>query len=251
MRRKTVKGICHVCGKTTDLSFEHVPPRALSNTSPVKKYSGVELAQATGSLFNASFDGIRYKSSQRGSGFQTICASCNSYFGRHHVSEYCEFSEALGSLLLSNPPSKEELGIHLEPRSLNGLAFIKHIVSNFCASSQTGTLFTCRDFLLDHKSNAFPSHLKVYLFAVPDPGPLFVTTGWTKMLMQDGSIVTASYLASFPLGYSLVDTNETNTDPCSLGCDITALAYRPWESISCSLDLPYKTIENTFPAPRY
>ncbi len=85
-RRKSRKGICHICGRYTDLTFEHVPPRAAFNEHTVILVNFEEAIQAKpGERPKGEFQ-------QRGAGAYTLCASCNNntgaWYGKHFV-EWC------------------------------------------------------------------------------------------------------------------------------------------------------------------
>jgi len=48
-RGKRVRGICHICGKHRDLSFEHVPPQsAFNNSNSVVVLKAVDWMRAGG-----------------------------------------------------------------------------------------------------------------------------------------------------------------------------------------------------------
>ena len=50
-------GICHLCGKYTKLTIEHVPPKSAFNKGKVLNVNGVELIKA---MQNKNFKG-RFK----------------------------------------------------------------------------------------------------------------------------------------------------------------------------------------------
>lgn len=251
MAKSKVTGVCHVCGEVRPLSFEHIPPQSLGNTNLSKVYSAVEIAERTGGLDFDGREGLRYRQEQRGSGFNTLCSSCNSYFGRNYVKEYAAFARALGSLFVSEDLN-DARGIHIETDKANVLAVFKHIVSNFCATTQPRTMLDCKDFLRDRESNAFPDHYRVFMYAVPTMDGPMVTTGWCNVLIDPVNLTgyTVAHVATFPIGYAMVDTNHGNVVPNNLGCDITAMAQCPWgERPPITLELPYMDTKMTFPRP--
>ena len=42
MKKKTI-GVCHICGQTKELTFEHLPPRSTGNKGIVKSYDHDDL----------------------------------------------------------------------------------------------------------------------------------------------------------------------------------------------------------------
>ena len=252
MTHRHEEGICHICGKSGSLSFEHIPPRSVGNTQRSRAYSLVEIAEKTGRLDATYRDGIQYKQQQQGSGFSSICSDCNSYLGRHYVNEYKDFYLATAELFMAEPPEDGVKGMHLETDKTNVLALFKHVISNFCATTQPGTMLDCKDFLLDRESNAFPNHYRLYMFAVPNPKSKMVTTGWSTLLMRQdmAAYCTVAYVAMFPVGFALVDLAKSSQILPDLGCDITSMASRPWgEKPRFAVELPFMKLDQGFPAP--
>ncbi len=250
---KKKEGVCHICGKVGPLSFEHIPPRSMGNSVPTKSYSVVEMAKKHHTLSTSNKDGVRYRQQQKGIGFQTICRECNSYLGKHYVKAYTGCVSELGSILAMSEQDGKALGIHLESHNVPVLAFFKHVISNFCTTTQPGSMLDCRDFLLNYESNAFPERYRVFMFAIPEKSP-FISSGWTKALLGEGGLKTAAFafIAAPPVGFYLYDTEASTASPVSsrYGCEITPMAKQPWGAKpNFALDLPYMTTSNSFPVP--
>ena len=246
-------GVCHICGKEGPLSFEHIPPHSMGNSKPAKAYRIVDIAKTCNTLNTANKEEIRYRQQQRGIGFQTICSSCNSYLGKHHVNAYTRCVTELGAILRESKGDQDRSGIHLEGHNIPVLAFFKHVVSNFCSTTQPGTMLDCREFLLDFKSNAFPSRYRLFMFALPE-GSSFVSSGWMRLFLDDNGLKTAdlAFIAMPPVGFYLYDVESSTAMPeaSSHGCEITSMASQPWEAKpGFSLDLPYMTVVNSIPVP--
>ncbi len=250
MAKKKIEGVCHVCGETGPLSFEHIPPQALGNTNLSKAYSAVEIAELTGSFDFEGRGSLRYRQEQRTSGFSTLCSSCNSYLGRNYVKEYAAFAQSLGSLFISEDLSDAK-GVHIETDKANVLAVFKHIVSNFCGITQPGSMLDCKGFLLDRESNAFPGHYCVFMYGIPSMDSPMSTTGWCNDVTDPAKPAgyTVARVAVFPIGYAIVDTSRGNVIPNGLGCDITMMAQRPLggERPMVALELTYMDTKKCFP----
>lgn len=239
---------CHVCGREGPLSFEHIPPRSMGNSHGIRSYKAVEIIKRAGAFDASAKDGVRFSKMRRGSGVQTLCSSCNSYFGTHYVREFTGCIMELAAYFVQQPPTGG--AIHLGGGNVNVLAFFKHVVSNFCATTPFGTMLDCKEFLLNKESNDFPSRYRLYMFAVPDPDSDMITTGWMVYLTKRG-IVKLAHIATFPVGFTLVDTDASAFIPPYLGCDITGMASQKWgDRPEFAVELPLMTLDKLLPVPR-
>lgn len=225
----------------------------MGNSKPVKSYRVVDIAEKHSTINIKCTDGIRYRQQQRGVGFETICRDCNSYLGTHYVKAYTGCISELGALLQKAKDDTDRVGIHLEAHNIQALAFIKHVISNFCSATQPGTMFDCRDFLLDCENRNLPDRYRLFMFAVPESGD-FVSSGWMKLLLNEGGLKTTklAFIATYPVGFYLYDMESSSAEPNSsrYGCEITLMAKQPWAAKPrFSIDLPYMTISNSFPVP--
>jgi hypothetical protein len=82
-RRKSVTGVCRICGQYGVLSFEHVPPQEAFNKSTVIEYT-LESWAAKRS--------IKGKQHQGGVGQYTLCETCNNNTGSWYGGEYVKWS---------------------------------------------------------------------------------------------------------------------------------------------------------------
>ena len=238
---------CHVCGKAGSLSFEHIPPKSLGNDHSVRSYKAVDIIRKANAFDASRTHEVRYSKMRRGSGVTTLCAKCNSYFGANYVREYTGCIRELGALLLHQHPKNGSKGIHLEGVHVNTLAFFKHVISNFCATTPFGTMLDCKEFLLDKESNDFPSRYQLFMFAVPNAQSIMVSTGWITALTKHG-VCTLAHVASFPVGFTMLNTEISSYSPVGLGCDITSMALLRWgECPEFSLDLPFMNLDKIIP----
>lgn len=222
-------GECHVCGKRCSLSFEHIPPRSTGNKTRARAYSGADIIQAHGIKPIESLDNFRYDQMQQGSGVYSLCASCNSYFGANYVKVFAEALNETRGLFLNTLPHGEKVNSTiLQTDKMHALAFFKHVISSFCATTQPGTMLDCREFLLDRESNALPDHLKLLMFAIPDTNSRGLRTGWTTPFMKDDSFYQVAHLVTPPFGFSLYDLKNANTSIPFAGCDITSFSTCRW-----------------------
>ena len=74
---KKYYGQCCICGRESELTFEHIPPRAAFNQFALKQYDFWNY------LLHSN---TRYIPSQRGAGKYSLCASCNNLTGEWYGS---------------------------------------------------------------------------------------------------------------------------------------------------------------------
>lgn len=240
---------CHVCGSEGPLSFEHIPPKSMGNNHGVRNFRGIDIIKKAGAFDASSLDGVRFTKMNRGSGVSTLCRNCNSYFGTHYVKVYADCIKELGARFLQQPPTDGSRSVHLEGGNVNLLAFFKHAISNFCATTPFGTMLDCKEFLLDRESSDFPSRYRLYMFAVPDPDSLMVQTGWMTLFTRQGAY-TLAHVALYPVGFTLVDEDASDFIPPFLGCNITDMASLRWgDKPDFVLDLPLMSLDKLYPIP--
>lgn len=242
-------GRCHICGKDRRLSFEHIPPRSMGNDHSIKSYRGVDIIEKTGGFDTSTKEGVRYAKMRRGAGFRTLCKECNSYLGANYVREFAGCIKELKARFIQDPPSSNAKSIHLEGGRINVLAFFKHVISNFCATTPCGSMADCRTFLLDKESNDFPDRYRLYMYAIPDPNSLMITTGWMTLFSMKG-VYTLAHIAMFPVGFTLLNTAASSLIPPCLGYEITAMADQKWGvRPNLILDLPLMHLKCMLPIP--
>jgi hypothetical protein len=88
MARKSVSGVCRICGDEGPLSYEHVPPEAAFNNERVLEANPKRLLEGEDYLTNP-----RGKFNQRGAGAYTLCVRCNSYMGSCYAPAYIDFAK--------------------------------------------------------------------------------------------------------------------------------------------------------------
>ena len=201
MTRHDGKGVCRICGEARELSFEHIPPKSLGDNGPSKMYRAADIVEERGAFDSSRTEGVGYQQQQRGTGFRTLCRDCNSYLGRNYVGEYTECMKELGHMLARNPPAEGEGGLRLEGKGINLLGFFKHVIGNFCATTEAGSMSDCRTFLLDREDRDFPDRYRPFMFAVPRQGAGMLATGWATLLLNPGRAdrYTVAAVAAFPV----------------------------------------------------
>ncbi|MGI6280182.1 MAG: hypothetical protein ACOYJS_06445, partial [Acutalibacteraceae bacterium] len=165
-------GKCALCGKETELTFEHIPPRKAFNWFPQKTITGDNLINMVSEPNRNPWDttGLQYRNDQRGMGKFTLCQECNNFTGSRYGNEYVAFAHGIHSVLLEHPcKNKEMIQIKAE---FKPLAVFKQIISMFCSVnhsfSENDDFSKLRKFVMDEKSNDFPKkriRVTMYLFS--------------------------------------------------------------------------------------
>lgn len=220
------EGICHVCGQKKPLSFEHIPPKSSWNTSRSRCYSDID--SFTRSIKGTgSFEGLHYEQRQQGTGCYALCSECNSYLGRNYVNSFTDFFKAVVVGMLEREIDPEFQCFLFETDKLPPLAFFKQVISNFCSTTQPGSMTNCMDFLLNKESNDFPDEYRLSLYLIPDLRAKRIFTGWMTPILNDFSTCDCSAICIPPFGFTLTRPINRPLAKNHPG-DITALFMQPW-----------------------
>ena len=201
------KGICSICGKGGKLSFEHVPPRSAFNQP------GTELSNV-GELMKAGMDWAKLKTipQPEGTGYVTICPSCNNYSGDHYVPEFGRWVRTGMNMLQMLPwaefdANEHEQGATFELKKTNPLPLIKEIVAMLLAlNGEANPAFRTDneelvEFVLDKNRVGLSSRYHVYICLFAGPVCRFAPVS----IMQAGSRTVVVTAIDFPpFSYSLV-----------------------------------------------
>lgn len=130
---KKIEGICHLCGKYTELTFEHVPPKSANNKERAKLITG-------GEIFNTkklqSGITLRYINQQQGAGNYTLCKECNNNTGDWYANEYIKFVNEIGYIITNEIDLNTAKGIGLDSDKLYFGRIIKQILCMFLSTIQ-------------------------------------------------------------------------------------------------------------------
>ncbi len=218
MKSKNI-GHCRICGKYTQLTFEHIPPRDALNNYPARMYSGDEL------LKKYRGEPGRYRNQQKGMGGYTLCSSCNNNTGQWYAPAYNLAARATAAMLLKEPPQQHGVFYVMDTKEFEPLAFVKQVVAMFC-SNLSFTVVKQLGFdklLLNKENNTVDKNLfdlRIYLTSqeggrVQLGGP-FVALYADK---ETGQLTTnqVAELGVYPFGFIL---NLTPENPIKYGLSI-------------------------------
>ncbi len=201
--KKNKIGKCNICKKHGELSWDHVPPRALQLT-PV---------QIT-SIYNKVVGNGKPEISQNGLKYRTICSSCNNNVGTWYDSHLIEISKTITAFIETSLVLPEELTIKIMPIKL-----IKSIIAH---------MLTAR---LDFRENEFEDALRKSVIDFNEKIPEWVNLFYwiypcqtvkivRSILLIDNfndlnSLANSSIIKFYPLGF-LMTYSTTYKDKPSL-----------------------------------
>jgi hypothetical protein len=158
MARRNIEGICHICGISGKLSFEHVPPESAFNNRPVLLAHIKKLMAAEISMLEP-----RGKEEQRGSGAHTLCERCNNLTGKWYGGAYADFV-CRGMEVLER--TSGETRIHV-PFQMFPLRVIKQVMCMILSAnppSTGGPLKALCKLVSNRDARYLPDSCRVYAF---------------------------------------------------------------------------------------
>lgn len=155
------RGVCRLCKKTTDLSFEHIPPKVAFNATT--KYRTLPFIEYVQNSTNPDFKPSG-KLMQGGIGEYCLCPKCNSFLGNQYVPAY--YRIALVSRYILQNHSEAE-GIHFSTVKLSPLRLLKQVIAMFVCINKpdfTDVNPELLNFIRDPNENALPQKFRVYMY---------------------------------------------------------------------------------------
>ena len=231
-------GQCHICGKYSKLTFEHIPPENAMNRGSATIYTGDNVMK------RYRGEKAKYINQQQGMGKYTLCEKCNNNTGSWYVPTYNDIARDVASYL----HKKEQLNhgdiISFSFKNVPVLSFIKQVITMFC--SLLPPLEVKRlgfDSLLLHKESneinrkLFDIHIYLTSKAV---GQLMIgpAEAWFK---TDNGIDAqlVSDLCVYPFGFIL---NLTPEKPIKYGTSIMPLLDTEY-NINYNFTIPLQYLE--------
>lgn len=231
-----VFGVCHICGKYTKLSFEHVPPRKAFNDKPVLRADIYKL------MSQKMSDPMPIKDQQqKGFGDYTLCDKCNNDTGGWYGSAYISWVYQ-GMRLLDYTLGRPSL---YYPFNFYPLRAIKQIICMFLSSCGPEPRDVHPDlvkFILNKESRFLPLDVKVFAFYNIS---MSARISGVSVLVNPTGIYTYGEIAYPPYGFVLA----LNSKPPDMDLlEITYFSrfkYNDWKTIG--LHLPTRSVYSYLP----
>lgn len=195
--RRKHTGICHLCGQSGALTYEHVPPRKAFNNSRVVSLRGLE-AVGLGPYEPQRGQGAIQ---QRGAGAFTLCSNCNNTTGSWYANHFnCWCHQAAEIMKRSMGQPTLHYFYHMFP-----LSILKQIMTMFCSVNGpqlTSDYPELRTFILNRESRSLPKLFRVYVYLnLTGKGRHVGLSGQVDLV--SGKVTMLSELSHPPLGYLL------------------------------------------------
>ncbi len=193
MGRKPIHGVCHICGTTGPLTFEHVPPRGACNDRPI-------ISAVFEDFFEKGPDEkVNGRIQQKGSGAYTLCASCNNDTGTWYANDFIEWTyQALILNDKSNGDGSIYYPFHIFPNRV-----IKQILTMFFSTN--GEKFAQKNpdlvrFVLNREHKYIQPSIRIFAYLVE--GAKFRQTGVAVLGSSSSKeVIVMSEISFSPVGY--------------------------------------------------
>ena len=271
------EGRCALCGKHTELTFEHVPPKAAFNKDRVKSYSLLDSINDKDRL-PWDVSGVPYTSLQKGSGFYSLCKECNNNTGALYGNAYRSMAYSIAHALSEHDETTHHA---ITLTKVPAHQFIKQILSMFCSLNgydvverfphpnvlinperlspiqktiyeSTAAIYhaahamdSIRNFVLDPSACGLDNRFHLYMY--------FSTDSFIRccpfnsvMNLEDGTYTIVSELTVPPFGFSLYF--NPSPDANYPGINISEFAsYSYNQLLTCQMPMIVKERNTYFP----
>jgi hypothetical protein len=199
-RRKMQNGICRICKKKTELSFEHIPPKAAFNK--YTKFRSIPYLEYVQNSHREDYKPTA-KIQQGGIGEYCLCRNCNSFLGNNYVPDYFKMAQ-VGKAIFQDKNFEKAIFTTSE---ISPLRLLKQAISMFVCINEPE--FTDENpellhFLKNPKEKNLPDKFRIFMY--------LNNTGKIRKLptMYTNIYGIVNELAFPPLGFVLsVDSNNS------------------------------------------
>lgn len=242
-------GRCALCGKYGELSFEHIPPKAAFNRTPVKPVTG-ETWLLNPNKVPWDLSNLPYMHLQKGMGLWSLCKQCNNFTGTMYGTAYRDFAKCVAKTVEIAARTGDK---SVEISGIYPLRVVKQILSMFC-SVNLADMFRLNDlrkFVLD-KDAVGINNKKYRLQMYFSKNNIMKLAGFTAVIninLETGRLqqtALVSEITAFPMGFLLY----LNPDPSQNyeGVDITPFTSFHYDDMGCiRLPIDIKEVNNIFP----
>lgn len=194
-------GICHICGKEGELTFDHVPSKKAFNYRKVRRIKGIDATLSKPAKIP------KEEISQRGVGYYSLCPKCNNDTGSWYGTEFVKWCyQGMEVLLRSrgNPTL-------LYPYYFYPLRVIKQIITMFLSSTRhefalANPILTY--FVLNREVKYLPSEYRLFIYYHRGEG-IFRSTGVVARLnINTDQGIVMNEISFPPFGYLLTFDSE-------------------------------------------
>lgn len=201
-RRKMQNGICRICKKKTELSFEHIPPKVAFN-----KYTKFRSIPYLEYVQNAHREDYKptAKIQQGGIGDYCLCRNCNSFLGQNYVPDYFKMAQ-IGKIIFQDKNFEKAIFSTVD---ISPLKLLKQALAMFICMNKpefTDNEPELLNFIKNPKEQNLPDKFRVFMYLNHAGKIRKLTTMYTNIY---GLV---NELAFPPLGFVL-SVNSKNSFP--------------------------------------
>ncbi|WP_157486115.1 hypothetical protein [Flavobacterium soli] len=153
-------GICRICKKNTELSFEHIPPKAAFNK--YTKFRSVPYLEYVTNSHKGDYK-PKAKLQQGGLGSYCLCKNCNSFLGTNYVPEYFKMAHICKTIT----QEKDFDRAIFTTIDISPMRFLKQVLSMFICmndSDFTNDNPQLLEFIRNPKSQILPKRFRLFMY---------------------------------------------------------------------------------------
>lgn len=217
-------GLCNLCLKEKNLTWDHVPPKGGIELLPVEidRIASELMPGIKAQKPEISHDGLK---------FRTLCADCNSLLGQQYDPALNEFALAVGRFLQTSLHLPELLHIEIRPTAVVR-AVLGHLLAARLSNIEAFFDPDIRNIVFD-PDMAIPDNLSVFYWVHPYAQQIVFRDALIPEKRGDFSdfqrIGTLKY---FPIGFLVTDASQYE--------NLDALTYWRKEPSSTKVNIPIK-----------
>jgi len=215
--KRGTQGYCNICKSHGPLTWDHVPPKGGISPSPVEiKTILQEMKPNTADQ--------RYKISQNGTKYRTICKDCNSLLGRKYDTVLNEFSKDIGQMVKSSLILPTIIKVSTRPQLLMK-AILGHILAGKKDFDTEDNSFDekVRKFIFDDNVN-IPKDIFLFYWIYPYENQVLIRDVMMPSRLNDFSsrCTVFQIIKYFPIAYIITNIS----------------AYEGLSELTCYRDIP-------------
>jgi hypothetical protein len=212
-RKNPVLGICRVCARKAQLTFEHIPPKSAFNNNKFFFTTNIHplLDKRNARTFEdlTSFDKSTAKKNQGGIGIHSLCGFCNNLFGTYYVRAYKEWiTQSMEFFKLESELERNRFEVTIQP-----LNVLKQIIAMFFSiNTKFSKLYPeLKSYLLNKETNILPEGVRVFVYYNFIGEVRYEPFAVVGKFDANSEIIQVSEITFPPMGYVLV-LNGQNAD---------------------------------------
>ena len=248
MKNSNHNGVCHICGKNGQLTFEHIPPKNAFNSECAITYNGEENIKECNGIKP------RYKKIQQGMGKYSLCENRNNITGAWYANAYCDMAKMVAYYIHDNLTLQHGDIKWYKFEKMPALPFVKQIIAMICSliPFEQVEQLGFNKLLLDKYNNSVDTNLfDLRMYLTPIETGQFYSGISTVGTIKDDTVfeaVTVVDFATYPFGFIL---NLTPDVKLKYGVSINNFFECSYnDAYEIIMPLQYiERIDNNFPLP--